>query len=129
MTINAKRCRRKSKNKQASRCKSRRHSSETAYNRETPCCNERPVPVLLFMTSNAGDTAYRDVLENYCGTLSRFVGPAKYFVSGDTLQLKDYSKTDWPWTLFDAARKQKRHEEVFPQECEKARALGAELAK
>jgi len=99
------------------------------YNRETPCCNERPVPVLLFMTSNAGDTAYRDVLENYCGTLSRFVGPAKYFVSGDTLQLKDYSKTDWPWSLFDAEHKQKRHEEVFPQECEKARALGAELAK
>jgi multimeric flavodoxin WrbA len=26
------------------------------YNLETPCCNERPVPVLLIMTSNAHDT-------------------------------------------------------------------------
>jgi len=98
------------------------------YNMENPCCNERPVPVLLIMTSNAPDTMYLDKMQNYQQTLSRFVGPAEIFVSGDTLQLKDYSKTDWPWTLFDPAAKQKRHEEVFPQECRKAFELGAALA-
>ena len=98
------------------------------YNMEQPCCNEHPIPVLLIMTSNAPDTMYTGLLENYRQTLSRFVGPAEVFVSGNTLQLKDYSKTDWEWSMFDAEAKQKRHAEVFPQECQKAYELGAALA-
>lgn len=98
------------------------------YNRETPCCNDRFIPVLLIMTSNANDTAYLNQLNNYKATLSRFVGPTEVFVSGNTLQLKDYSKTDWEWSLFDPESKQKRHETVFPEECRKAYALGEELA-
>lgn len=80
------------------------------------------------MTSNANDTAYLNLLNNYKATLSRFVGPTEVFVSGNTLQLKDYSKTDWEWSLFDPESKQKRHETVFPEECRKAYALGEELA-
>ena len=98
------------------------------YNMETPCCNEHPVPVLLIMTSNAPDTAYNALLQNYKQALSAFVGPAEVFVSGNTLQLKDYGKTDWQWTMFDPEAKKKRHEEVFPQECKKAFELGAALA-
>ena len=98
------------------------------YNMENPCCNDRPIPVLLVMTSNAPDTMFMDLMQNYQQTLSRFVGPAKIFVSGDTLQIKDYSKTDWEWTLFDGDAKQKRHEEVFPDECRKAFEMGAALA-
>ncbi|MBQ3424543.1 MAG: flavodoxin family protein [Clostridia bacterium] len=97
------------------------------YNLETPCCNQKPVPVLLIMTSNAPDTAYTRLLENYRQTLSRFVGPARVLVSGDTLQLKDYSKTDWPWSLFDPRAKQLRRETVFPEELKRARQMGAEL--
>ena len=59
--------------------------------------------------------------------MSRFVGPTEIFISGDTLQLKDYSKTDWPWTLFDPEAKKKRHETVFPLEQEKVFNLGAQL--
>lgn len=99
------------------------------YNLETPCCNQRQVPVLLMMTSNAPDTAYEQLLRSYQQTLSRFVGPAQVFVSGNTLQLKDYSKTDWPWTLFNSEEKQERHETVFPKECKKAFALGASFWK
>ena len=99
------------------------------YNAEMPCCNEHPVPVLLIMTSNAPDMAYAHLLEGYRQTLNRFVGPAEVFVSGNTLQVKDYSKLDWEWSIFDVQAKQRRHEEVFPQECravyEKGRALGA----
>ena len=98
------------------------------YNLETPCCNEHPVPVLFIMTSNAPDTMYLDMMQNYLQTLSRFVGPTEIFVSGNTLQLKDYSKTDWPWTMFDPEAKQKRHDEMFPQECQKAFEMGAALA-
>ena len=98
------------------------------YNRETPCCSLRSIPVLLLMTSNAPDTAYRGLLENYRGTFDRFVGPTKVFVSGNTLQLKDYTKTDWPWSMFDPEEKKQRHETVFPEERAEAFRLGAELA-
>lgn len=97
------------------------------YNVETPCCNERPVPVLLCMTSNAPDTMYLSMMRNYQQTLSRFVGPTEIFISGDTLQLKDYSKTDWEWSLFNPEAKQKRHETVFPEERRMAYEMGAAM--
>ena len=97
------------------------------YTVEEPCCNERFIPVLLIMTSNAPDTMYAGLLQNYQNTLSRFIGPTKVLVSGETLQLKDYSKTDWPWTMFDPEARQKRHETVFPKECKKAYDAGAAL--
>ena len=97
------------------------------YTVEKPCCNERPIPVMLIMTSNAPDTMYLDKMKNYQQTLSAFVGPTEILIAGDTLQLKDYSKTDWKWTLFDPEAKQKRHEIVFPQECQKAFEMGADF--
>ncbi len=97
------------------------------YNMEHPCCSARQIPVLLIMTSNAPDNMYQGLLRNYQQTLSRFVGPAEVFVSGDTLQLKDYSRTDWQWTMFDADAKYKRHETVFPQECKKIYEIGVSL--
>lgn len=98
------------------------------YSVDPMCCNENMIPVLLIMTSNAPDTGYQGLLRNYQMTLNRFVGPTEVFVSGDTLQLKDYSKTNWPW-YFDPEAKYKRHETVFPQECQKAFNLGAGLVK
>ena len=99
------------------------------YNRETPCCNERLIPVLLIMTSNAPDQMYKELLEGYRRTLSAFVGPTTVFVSGDTLQLKDYSKMDWEWSMFNPAAKIERHETVFPEHCREAFALGAKMLK
>ena len=99
------------------------------YNKENPCCNAHPIPVLLIMTSNAPDTMYQQLLNNYQQVLSRFVGPTDVFVSGNTLQLKDYSKTDWPWSLFDPEDKMRRHETVFPEECRAVFEKGAQLVK
>ena len=99
------------------------------YNLEKPCCNERPVPVLLIMTSNAPDTGYTGLLQNYRQTLDRFVGPTQVLVSGNTLQLKDYNKTDWPWTMFNPEEKQRRHEDICPQECQRAYQMGLALAR
>ncbi|MBQ6256764.1 MAG: flavodoxin family protein [Clostridia bacterium] len=98
------------------------------YNLEKPCCNQKSVPVLLIMTSNAPDTMYLPLLQNYQQTLTRFVGPTQLLVSGNTLQLKDYGRTDWPWSMFDAEQKRRRHETVFPEECKKAFAMGEKLA-
>jgi NAD(P)H-dependent FMN reductase len=97
------------------------------YQVEAPCCNEHPIPVLLLMTSNAPDTAYLGLMKNYQQVFSTFVGPTEFFVSGETLQLKDYSKTDWPWTLFDPEARQRRRETVFPQECRAAFEKGRSL--
>ena len=71
---------------------------------------------------------YLELLRGYQQTLSRFVGPTQLLVSGNTLQLKDYAKTDWPWTMFDPEAKKERRETVFPQECRKAFEMGAALA-
>ena len=98
------------------------------YSVENPCCNERSISVILVMTSNAPDTMYLPLLKNYQGTLERFVGPTQLMVSGNTLQLKDYDKTDWPWTMFDPVAKKQRHETVFPKECQKAFEMGKALA-
>ncbi len=97
------------------------------YNMETPCCSERMIPVLLIMTCNSPDTGYGELIRNYQQTLSRFVGPTEIYVCGNTLQLKDYSKTDWPWTLFDPEEKMRRHETVFPEERRKVFEMGAAL--
>ncbi len=96
------------------------------YSMDPMCCNENMIPVLLIMTSNAPEYGYQTLLQNYQQTMSRFVGPTKVFVSGDTLQLKDYSKTDWPW-YFNAEAKYKRHETVFPEECKEIFLLGSKL--
>ncbi len=99
------------------------------YNRENPCCNEHPIPVLFVMTSNAPDTMYKELIDSYQQTLNTFVGPTEVLISGDTLQLKDYSKTDWPWTMFNPEAKQQRHDTVFPEECKRAFEMGAKLFK
>ncbi len=98
------------------------------YNADTPCCNAHPIPVLLIMTSNAPDSMYLNLLDGYQRTLSGFVGPTEVLVSGDTLQLKDYSKTDWPW-YFNPEAKYQRHETVFPEEMKKAFAMGSALVR
>ena len=95
------------------------------YNKERPCCNQRRIPVLLIMTSNAPDTLYAGMLENYRNTLTNFIGPTTVFVSGETMQVKDYSKFDW--TFFDGPQRVERREKVFPKELEEARRLGASL--
>ena len=99
------------------------------YNAETPCCNMRPIPVLLIMTSNAPDTMYTGLVESYRQTMNGFVGPTQILISGDTLQLKDYSRTDWPWSYFDPEAKRERHERVFPEEMKKAYEMGAAMVK
>jgi multimeric flavodoxin WrbA len=58
--------------------------------------------------------------------LSRIFGFSKNLLSFDTYQFKDYSKVVAP--RFNPQEKLKRRQEVFPQDCQKAFALGAEFA-
>ena len=53
-------------------------------------------------------------------------GKPETLCSYETLQFEDYSKVDSE--MFDVEARQKRHQEVFPQDCQKAYELGARLA-
>lgn len=97
------------------------------YNRENPCCKEKDIPVLFIMTSNAPDTAYTELLNSYKQTFTAFVGPCDVLVSGETLQLNDYGKLDWEWSMFDPEKKKLRRETLFPGERKKAFELGEKL--
>ena len=100
------------------------------YNLEHPNCNEHKIPVLFIMTSNMSEEAYgqdryQQMIAEYQGTLSNFVGATEVMICGNTLQVQDYSRYDW--TMFDPEAKKIRREEVFPKEKEKACSLGAQM--
>ena len=100
------------------------------YKTEPRSYNERRIPVLFIMTSNAAEDFYAQIgydkmLANYQNMLCNVVGPTKVMISSDTLQVSDYSK--YNWTMFDPEAKKQRHETVFPTDKEKAFSLGAEM--
>jgi len=100
------------------------------YKTEPRSYNERRIPVLFIMTSNAAEEFYAQIgydkmLANYQNMLCNMVGPTKVMISSDTLQVSDYSK--YNWTMFDPEAKKQRHETVFPTDKEKAFSLGAEI--
>ncbi len=94
--------------------------------------NDRKIPVLFIMTSNAAKEyyaplGYRKMLRGYQRSLEAFVGNTKLFIAGNTLQVKDYSRFNW--TMFDPDAKKEHHDKVFPEERKKAFALGAEMVR
>ncbi len=100
------------------------------YKTEVRSYNQKQIPVLLIMTSNASEEFYAQIgydqmLQRYRSSLNTFVGPTKVFISSDTLQVKDYSR--YNWTMFDPEHKKKRHETVFPKDKEKAFSMGKQM--
>ncbi|MBO4798005.1 MAG: flavodoxin family protein [Candidatus Methanomethylophilaceae archaeon] len=95
------------------------------YDPERMSCNERMIPVLLIMTCNASDTFFSELMDRYKQNLERFIGPAVILVSGETLQVSDYSR--YTLSMFDPAQRKERREKVFPLELERARTAGAEM--
>ena len=98
------------------------------YNNETPCCRLGTAPVLMIMTCGAPEYFYVDLVKEFGQMLTAFVGPTETFLSADTLQLADYSKTDWEWSS-DPEAKYSRHETVFPQHRAQVHEMGAALAR
>lgn len=102
------------------------------YQVERRSYNERKIPVLFIMTSNAKEEfydqiGYTQMMEGYKNNFETFVGPTKTLISANTLQVSDYSK--YNWTMFDPEEKKKRHETVFQDEKLNAFELGAEMAR
>ena len=100
------------------------------YKTEFRSYNQRQIPVLMIMTSNASEDFYAQIgydamLQRYQGSFNTFVGPTKILISSDTLQVKDYNR--YNWTMFDPEHKKERHEAVFPEDKNKAFDLGAQM--
>jgi multimeric flavodoxin WrbA len=101
------------------------------YKTEFRSYNQKQIPVLMIMTSNASEDFYARIgydamLQRYQGSFDTFVGPTKILISSDTLQVRDYSR--YHWTMFDPEHKKQRHETVFPEDKKKAFALGGQMA-
>lgn len=99
------------------------------YNKENPCCNENPTKALLIADCNAPAGMYQELINNYQGAMNMFVGPTEAYLVADTMAIKDYDATDWPWSMFDAAHKKEQHDKVFPEQCKAAFEKGARLAE
>lgn len=70
---------------------------------------------------------YTPMFERNKATMSWLFGHCEMLLCTDTYQFSDYSK--YKSTMFDVAAKAKRRDEVFPQECAKARELGSRLVQ
>ena len=102
------------------------------YKTEFRNYNQKQIPVLMIMTSNASEDFYAQIgydqmLQRYQGSFNTFVGPTKILISSDTLQVKDYSR--YNWTMFDPEHKKERHETVFREDKKKAFTLGEQIVR
>ena len=68
---------------------------------------------------------YPSALSYAEGAIERVVGNIELLHSFDTLQFSDYSQ--YEANNFDPIAKKQRHDTVFPEDCEKAFALGQRL--
>ncbi|MGE4537182.1 MAG: flavodoxin family protein [Desulfovibrio sp.] len=92
----------------------------------------RKIPTALVYTMNIPEEAlpkwgYDFSMERMRGIMARTFGACELFCCTDTYQFPDYSK--YLSTVWDAAAKAKRHEEVFPEDCKRAHALGLRLSQ
>ncbi len=72
------------------------------------------------------ESGYDQLLSRNEQGLRMLFGEVEKLYSFDTYQFKDYAKV--VSDLFDPEQKAKRREEIFPNDCQKAFALGARLA-
>lgn len=103
------------------------------YKRDPHQFREAAKRCLFVVTSNSDAASYEGsgfnagMLRNREAQLTHAIGTTHTLVSGLTQQVADYDRYDWD--MFDGEARIKRHEEVFPAECEKARELGAQLVR
>ena len=93
------------------------------YNKEHMVRTPKKMPVKIILTTNAPEFGFHKSLnESLIGSMKRFIGPAELIEANATLQFDDYSKYDA--SMFDVPDRIKRHNEVFPQDCQRAFEMG-----
>jgi multimeric flavodoxin WrbA len=101
------------------------------YTRPPQSLVPRRIPTAFVYTMNVSEQAMK---ENYgahiaanAGVMKMMFGSSESFFCNETLQFGDYDKV--VFSYFDPEERKKRRREVFPQDCKRAFALGARLAK
>ena len=102
------------------------------YKSERPSYNDRRIPILLIMTSNAAAEqypalGYDRMMAEHSDTLERLVGPVSLLVAGNTQQVSEKAYERFDWTMFDSEAKIARHDAVWSDELARAREAGGRL--
>jgi multimeric flavodoxin WrbA len=103
------------------------------YDRSYSSLRPHDFPVATIYTMNVNEAGlearnYPLVLGATESAIERTLGcKVRSLYATDTMQFDDYDK--YEITAFDGKHKRQRRETEFPKDCEKARALGAALAK
>ncbi|MFC1919149.1 flavodoxin family protein [Chloroflexota bacterium] len=104
------------------------------YDNDTPTLFPKKIKTGFIYTMNMTDSSLksgRNGVDKHISTnemfLRRIFGASESLCSTDTYQFDDYSKLVAP--KFDAEKKAKRRQEIFPLDCEKAFEMGVRLAK
>ncbi|MCL1829157.1 MAG: flavodoxin family protein [Oscillospiraceae bacterium] len=99
-----------------------------AYVKENKAIYPRRIPLAYIFSMNMGEEeiATRGSFSKELHFLTEMViGPVEIMWVPDTCQFTDYGK--YVSEMFDAEKKKKRLETVFPEECKRARDLGRRL--
>ena len=101
------------------------------YDENYSSLNDKRKPIGFIYTMNAPESMIKEIeydriISRYENYFEKFMGPTESLLATDTYQFSDYSK--YVATAFDAAAKAKRWQEVFPQDCQKAFAMGIKFA-
>jgi len=97
------------------------------YRKDGALAYKKRVKVGLIYTMNAPDEQlYHQLIADHRSRFQWFLGETQTLCATDTLQFSDYSL--YASEMFDPIHKKAHHETVFPQDCEKAYALGIKLA-
>ncbi len=100
------------------------------YTQNKPPLSPKKKATLLAYTMNITEEMMPEfgkdkIVARAKGIMENLFGPCEVLLSCDTKQFDDYSKYEADY--FDVPAKLKRHEEVFPQELQKAFELGKRL--
>jgi multimeric flavodoxin WrbA len=87
----------------------------------------KKIKTSIIFTTNCPEPAYETVgytrlFSDYQKFLGRMFGECKMLAVSETLQMDDYDK--YHMAMFDVPARRLRREEVFPEDCKKAYAIG-----
>jgi len=100
------------------------------YTAKKPPLSPRKKAVALLYTMNVREEDMEKygkpvIINTAKGVMERLFAPCEVFLATDTKQVEDYSR--YEMDLWNVEEKEKRHQEVFPQDLERAFRLGARL--
>ena len=87
----------------------------------------KKIKTAFIFTTNCPESMYEKVgyaklFDGYKQFMERIFGECRTFAASETWQIDDYDK--YHMSMFDVADRRRRREEVFPEDCAKAFAIG-----